>query len=346
MIRIKPIIGITIGEPAGIGSEIAIKLIADDDVYRIGRPLLIGSRFLIEEGKRIARVNRKGVAIGDEEVDRLKYSNKEFYYIDCDNIGPGDFQYGQISAKAGKASGEYIAKGVRLALRKKIDAIVTCPINKESFALGGWGKRYAGHTEMLADLTGTNKYAMMLAHGNLRVVHVSTHTSLRKAIEACKIKRVFETIQLAAATCKKLEIKSPRVGVAGLNPHAGEGGLFGKEEIKEIIPAVKMARKAGLDVTGPIPSDTIFCKAKGGMYDVIVAMYHDQGHIPLKFAGFVYDERTKSWNVRGVNITIGLPIIRVSVDHGTAFGKAGKGRADYSSLKDAFIYAARMAINQ
>ncbi|MBA7571497.1 D-threonate 4-phosphate dehydrogenase [subsurface metagenome] len=196
---------------------------------------------------------------------------------------------------------------------------------------------------MIADLVGVKKYAMMLTHENLRVIHVSTHVSLKKAINVCTKDRILDVIQIADHVCKKLDMKNPRIGVAALNPHASEEGLFGNEEIEEIIPAIKEAKKKHIDVQGPIPADTIFCKAKGGMFDIVVAMYHDQGHIPLKYAGFTYSEKTKLWNVRGINITVGLPIIRVSVDHGTAFGKAGEGRADYRSLKEAYKYAVRLA---
>lgn len=341
----KPIIGITIGEPAGIGSEIAIKLMNDESIYKIGNPLIIGSKFLINEGMRIAKVNKKAIAVKEDAIEKVKYCKESVFYIDCNNIREGDFNYGEISAKAGKAAGEYIAKAVDLTLKKKIAAIVTCPINKASFTLGGWGKRYPGHTEMISDLTGVKKYAMVLACGNLRVIHVSTHVSLRKCIEMCTKERILDVIQLANNICYKLGIKNPRIGVAGLNPHAGDGGLFGDEEEKEIVPAIKEAEEMGINVIGPISVDTVFCKAKGGMFDIVVVMNHDQGHIPLKYAGFIYSEETKSWSVRGINVTVGLPIIRSSVDHGTAFGKAGKGVADYLSLKDAYEYAVKMASN-
>ncbi len=340
-----PIVGITIGEPAGIGSEIAVKLLNDETTFKIGRPVIIGSKFLINEGMRITGVSKKDIAIKEEEIGVSNYSKESILYIDCNNIKQGDFEYGKISAKGGKAAGEYIKKAVYLALEKKIDAIVTCPINKESFTLGGWGKKYAGHTEMISDLVGVEKYAMMLVHKNLRTIHVSTHVSLKKAVEVCNKDRILDVIQIANHTCKKLDIKNPRIGVAALNPHAGEGGLFGDEEIEEIIPAIEEAKKKNIDVQGPIPADTIFCKAKGGMFDIVVAMHHDQGHIPLKYAGFIYNEKTKSWIVRGINVTVGLPVIRVSVDHGTAFGKAGEGRADYSSLKEAYEYAVRLALS-
>ena len=200
---------------------------------------------------------------------------------------------------------------------------------------------------MYAAYTNTKKYTMMLAHGDLRVVHVSTHVSLREACDRVKKDRVLEVIQIAWQACRDLGIDCPRVGVAGLNPHSGENGLFGREEIEEIIPAIEAARAQGIDADGPEPPDTVFSKARGGWYDIVVAMYHDQGHIPLKLLGFVYNRECGAWDaVEGVNITLGLPIVRVSVDHGTAFDQAGSGQASPSSLINAIDYAARLAIRR
>jgi 4-hydroxythreonine-4-phosphate dehydrogenase len=196
---------------------------------------------------------------------------------------------------------------------------------------------------MLAGLTGTKNYSMLLMHKEFKVVHVSTHISLRDACNSVRKDRVLETIKIAYNGCKFLGIENPKIAVAALNPHASDGGLFGYEEEKEIVPAIEEAKKLGYNVEGPIPADSVFSKAKGGMYDIVVAMYHDQGHIPVKFAGFVWDEKTKAWDsISGVNVTLGLPIIRTSVDHGTAFGKAGKGIADSESLIDAIRVAIRL----
>jgi 4-hydroxythreonine-4-phosphate dehydrogenase len=185
---------------------------------------------------------------------------------------------------------------------------------------------------------------MMLVHGDLRVAHVSTHVSLREACERVKKERVLKVIELAEGMCKRLGIPSPRVGVAGLNPHAGEHGLFGREEIEEIAPAIHAAKAKGIHAEGPVPPDTLFPKAQGGIFDVVVAMYHDQGHIPLKMLGFQYDKCAGTWQaVNGVNITLGLPIIRSSVDHGTAFDRAWQGSADESSLLSAIEYGALLA---
>ena len=233
---------------------------------------------------------------------------------------------------------------IELALDKKIDATVTNPLNKEALNLAG--HHYAGHTEIYADLTNTDKYTMMLADGNLRVVHVSTHVSLREACDRATKERVLDVIRIADKACKNLGIKNPRVAVAGLNPHCGENGLFGREEIEEINPAVEAAKAEGINALGSLPADTVFSKANGGMFDIVVAMYHDQGHIPLKLLGFVYDQEKQSWQaVQGVNITLGLPIIRTSVDHGTAFDQAGKWSASELSLENAIDYAIRLAEN-
>ena len=196
-------------------------------------------------------------------------------------------------------------------------------------------------------MTGTKNHTMMLAHENLRVVHVSTHVSLREACDRVKKQRVLDVIRIADKACKDLGIKEPKIGVAGLNPHSGEHGLFGREEIDEIIPAIEAAKAEGINADGPVPPDTVFSKARGGWYDIVVAMYHDQGHIPLKVVGFVYNHEKKAWDaVAGVNITLGLPIIRVSVDHGTAFDQAGTGTASELSLRNSIEYAVMFANNK
>ena len=195
-------------------------------------------------------------------------------------------------------------------------------------------------------MTNTKKYSMMLAHDNLRVLHVTTHIPMKDVSAHLNVDRIYDVINLANKTCKQLGIKEPKIGVAGLNPHSSDEGRFGDEEEKIIIPSIEKAKSYGILADGPVPSDTLFCKAKGGLYDATVVMYHDQGHIPAKFAGFVYDADSNQWVIRGVNVTLGLPIIRASVDHGTAFGKAGKGTADYKSLEDALDYATLMAKNR
>lgn len=335
-----PKIGITLGEPAGIGSEITAKLITHENLGDICIPIIIGDAKVVQQGLDLI-----GSKVKFEVVKNLNVALKpgNFYVYDLDNISLSDFSFGQISAKAGKASGEYIEAAINLALEKKIDAIATNAIHKESFVLGGYGKRFAGHTEMLAGLTGTKSYCMMLACGNLRVCHVTTHISLLDALTKYITKdRIVDVTQHAYNVCKQIGIKSPLIGIAGINPHAGEHGLFGDEEERIIVPALKRILELGIRAEGPSPADTLFCKAKGGWYDAVVVMYHDQGHIPVKFEGFIYDSKEKRWTMRGVNVTLGLPIIRTSVDHGTAFGKAGKGIADYNSL----LEAVKFAVNQ
>jgi 4-hydroxythreonine-4-phosphate dehydrogenase len=339
----KPIIGITMGDPAGIGSEIIAKALTRDEVYEKCRPVVIGDKRAMAEAIKIAGVNLTVRGIGG--IAEAQYNRGVIDVYDLNNIGLEKIPFGKIDADCGRAAGEYIEKAIQLAMNKEIAGMVTGPINKESFDLGGYGKKYRGHTEMLAALTGAEKASMMLASGNLRVIHVTTHVAMRQAVDLIKKERVYNTIHKASEACRELGIENPRIGVCGLNPHAGEGGIMGYEEVEEIMPAIEQARADGLNVEGPIPGDTIYPRGKSGIFDVIVAMYHDQGHIPVKLVGFLHDGAAWS-SVSGVNITIGLPIIRVSVDHGTAFGKAGKGIANEQSLVDAVDYAVLIAKNR
>ena len=336
-------IGITLGDPAGIGPEISIKAFAKKDLYERCQPLLVGDACVVEKYLQAhPELNLKLNVV--EEPDQGKYVYGTIDLIDLKAVDIDQLAIGEVSAMAGNAAFQYVKKAIELALDKKIDATVTNPLNKEALNLAG--HHYAGHTEIYADLTNTDKYTMMLADGNLRVVHVSTHVSLREACDRATKERVLDVIRIADKACKNLGIKNPRVAVAGLNPHCGENGLFGREEIEEINPAVEAAKAEGINVFGSLPADTVFSKANGGMFDIVVAMYHDQGHIPLKLLGFVYDQEKQSWQaVQGVNITLGLPIIRTSVDHGTAFDQAGKWSASELSLENAIDYAIRLAEN-
>jgi 4-hydroxythreonine-4-phosphate dehydrogenase len=264
------------------------------------------------------------------------------YLKDLANADPAEIPYGQVSAKAGKAAYEYIEAAIKLAMKREAVAVVTGPLHKEALNLGGY--HYSGHTEIFATLTQTKDYCMMLAEGNFRVLHVSTHVSLREACDRAKKDRIYRVIKLAQEAGRRMGIENPKIGVAGLNPHSGEGGLFGREEIEEITPAIEMARAEGIAVDGPVPPDTVYVKAVSGQYDFVISMYHDQGHIPLKLVGFKRDPETGRWtSVAGVNVTLGLPVIRTSVDHGTAFGKAGKGTANAQSMVDAMKMAVQMA---
>jgi len=336
----KPIVGISVGDPAGIGPEIAIKALWMRNVFEICKPLIVAESIMIKREMEIAQIDLKINSISKPEDGKYRYGVIDL--IDMKNINGNSIQHKTISPECGKASFEYIRKVIDLALSKEIDAVVTGPIHKES--INRAGINYAGHTEMFAHFTGSKNYAMMLIHENFRVIHVSTHESLRKACDSVKKDRVYQVINLGNETLKRIGIKYPKIGVAGLNPHAGEDGLFGDEEIKEIKPAIDTAKKIGIDVEGPIAPDTVFSKMQGKKYDLVVAMYHDQGHIPTKVLGFKYDEKTNTWgSVSGINVTCGLPIIRASVDHGTAFGKAGEGRANPESMIQAIEFASRIA---
>jgi len=336
-----PIIGISMGDPSGIGPEITVKALANRDVYAICRPIVVGDANAIRDALRITGLNLKINSISEVKQALFQFGTLDVY--DLKDVNMAELTYGKVSAMSGHAAFEAIVKVIDLALKKEIDATVTGPINKESINLAG--HHYSGHTEIYADYTHTQDYTMMLAHENLRVVHVSTHVSLKEACERVKKERVLRVIKLAWEACRKIGIAEPRIGVAGLNPHAGESGLFGREEIEEIIPAIEEARALKINVDGPVPPDSLFSKAKGGLYDIVVAMYHDQGHIPLKVVGFNWDDEKQRWeSISGVNITLGLPIIRSSVDHGTAFGKAGKGTASELSMVHAIEYAVKMAL--
>jgi 4-hydroxythreonine-4-phosphate dehydrogenase len=279
-------------------------------------------------------------SIDDPLQARFKFGTIDV--IDQHTVDIHAFEFGKISSTAGNAAFEAIRKVIELAMAGRVDATVTGPINKEALNLAGHA--FSGHTEIYSKYTNTKNYSMMLVDANLRVAHVSTHVSLKQACELVKKERVLLVIQLAYSAMRNFGIEHPRIGVAGLNPHASDGGLFGAEEREEIAPAIAEARGCGIDAEGPIPPDTLFPKAAGGYYDIVVAMYHDQGHIPIKMSGFVWDNVRATWkSVRGVNITLGLPIIRTSVDHGTAFDKAWKGIANEESMVEAIQYAAKFA---
>lgn len=335
-----PIIGISSGDPGGIGPEVTAKALNEAAMYEQCRPLVVSDAAVMKDAVRIAGLPLavNVVSAPEEGV----YTHGTIDVLDLGNLPPGEHRYKTATAAQGKASFEYIAKNIELAMAGNIGATVTGPINKA--AVNAAGFHYAGHTEIYAELTGTRDYTMMLADGSFRVSHVSTHVSLRKACDRVTKERVLKVVELSHAALRKLGIAEPRIGVAGLNPHSGEGGLFGDEEIREIIPAIEEARAGGMNVTGPVPPDTVFTKMAGGMFDLVVAMYHDQGHIPMKLKGFSFDEKTGQMGaVAGVNVTLGLPIVRVSVDHGTAFEIAGEGRANPESMIDSIKLAAWLA---
>jgi 4-hydroxythreonine-4-phosphate dehydrogenase len=341
----KPILGITMGDPSGIGPEISVKALGQAKVYEICRPLIIGDAGVMERAAREA-VKRQDIVIHPvSSVGECIFKYGTIDVFDLRNIEAQKLIIGKVDAASGEAAFNSVKKAIELALSGEIDATITNPLNKEALNLAG--RHYAGHTEIYADLTKTRDYTMMLADGELRVVHVSTHVSLWEACELVKKDRVLKVIELAHNACRSLGINAPRVAVAALNPHAGEGGLFGREEIEEITPAIEAAQSKGINATGPVPPDTVFAKAIGGIYDIVVAMYHDQGHIPLKTLGFQYDKNAGKWQViSGVNITLGLPLIRSSVDHGTAFDQAWQGTANESSLLNAIEYGVKLSLNR
>ncbi|MGQ9647902.1 MAG: 4-hydroxythreonine-4-phosphate dehydrogenase PdxA, partial [Thermodesulfobacteriota bacterium] len=334
-------IGISVGDPAGIGPEITAKTLSLPEIYEVCRPLVVGETDMMKEAIGFSRLNLNIHTVSHPKEGVYQFGTIDL--LDLKNVDGKSIKHKTISADYGRASFEYVKKVIELAMAGEIDATVTGPISKEAINLAGF--HYSGHTEIYADLTRTKDYAMMLVHQNFRVIHVSTHVSLREACDRVKKERVYRVIRLGYDAVKRLGVKNPKIAVAGLNPHAGEEGLFGREEIEEIEPAIRQAKKDGLNVEGPIPPDTVFSKMQGGQYDLVVVMYHDQGHIPTKLIGFQYDDQTKTWgSISGVNITCGLPIIRVSVDHGTAFGKAGEGRANPESMIQAIKIAAKLAV--
>ena len=339
----KPIIGITMGDPGSVGPELSVKALREASLYEKCRPIIIGDAAVMQEAVKV--VGGHDVTINAvSSVRQARFKHGIIDVLDLGAISMDQVDIGKFTAANGAAAFRYVERVIRLALHGEIDATVTNALSKEAINLAGHA--YSGHTEIYAHLTGTTQYAMMLAHGDFRVIHVSTHVSLREACERVKKQRVYEVIRLADKACKTLGIEKPVIGVAGLNPHSGEAGLFGTEEITEIIPAIEQARKEGLNVEGPVPPDTVFPKARGGWYDIVVAMYHDQGHIPLKMEGFIYNRHEKKWeSVSGINVTLGLPIIRVSVDHGTAMDIAYKGTASHASLLSAISYAVKFVEN-
>ena len=351
----KPILGISMGDPFGNGPEITVKALADRSVYDRCKPLVVGDVSSMEYAAKVAK-KVSGIDVTIHPVKAVGEAKFEFGTIDVLDMGlikpsdiPGDpehpapFKLGATKL-GGEAAYQYVVKVIHMALQHEVDATITNALSKEAINMAG--HHYSGHTEIYADETKTKKYAMMLAHGDLRVVHVSTHVSLRTACDRVKRDRVLECIRLANDACRKLGIQEPKVGVAGLNPHCGEDGMFGDEESKEIQPAIDQAMSEGINIPEkkPTPPDTVFSKALGGWYDIVVVMYHDQGHIPLKVKGFVYNKEEKHWEaVAGINVTLGLPIIRASVDHGTGFGHAGDGGANALSLINAMDYGIRLA---
>lgn len=336
-----PRIAITMGDPAGIGPEIILKAVVQlrpkIDAGEI-ELLVIGCGETYQNTAAALGIPTCGIQwVSEEHIGAWPTLS----FIDA-HSGDCDIVPGQVSANSGRLAYNAIDIAVKLALASKVKAICTAPLNKE--ALNMAGHHFSGHTELLAELTSARDSVMMLAHGNMRVSHVSTHTAIRDVPARVTTKRVRRVVELTDQALRRLGIAAPRIAVAALNPHAGEGGLFGSEDIDVTTPTLVELKTEGYDVYGPVPGDTVFVKLRAGLYDAVIAMYHDQGHIPVKLLGFHIDPATGTWeSLSGVNVTLGLPIVRTSVDHGTAFDIAGKGIASAISLIEAIDFAIKLS---
>lgn len=338
-----PTVAITTGDPAGIGPEVVLKALTDRELLNTARWLVIGDAAILNMvGKQIGLKPPDCIAEDIEQFSVRWACNKtgqqsaepaQVCLLDSHQLGPSEFTVGQLSAACGSAALHYVRTATRLCLDGQVDAMVTAPLNKEAVSLTN--QHFTGHTEFIADLAEAPESRMLLVNDHLRVIHVSTHCSLRNACEL-DTPRILRTIALGNEALQSLGFARPRIAVCGLNPHAGENGLFGSEDLELIVPAIQSAQNMGMMCEGPFPADTIFIQAVRGAYDLVVAMYHDQGHVPMKLLDF---EHT-------INVSLGLPIIRTSVDHGTAFDIAGKNQADPSSMKAAMKLAVTMSLNQ
>ena len=329
----RPVIGISMGDPAGIGPEIIVKALNTPKIHAVCQPIVIGDTTILKRALKflpvplnIIPVDHPANAITDSKINSI---------INESNLDEKVIKLSRPTMETGKAMENYIITGVNLARNKEIDGLVTCPITKTGLKIAG--SRFHGHTELIADQTGTREFAMMLAGARLKVVLVSIHIPICRVAKSLTTQNILQTICLTQdSLVNRFGIPSPKLAVAGLNPHAGEDGMFGNEEKHIIIPAVDLAREQGLNIDGPLPPDTVFFHAVNGKYDAVICMYHDQGLIPFKLVHFK----------DGVNTTLGLPIIRTSVDHGTAYDIAWKGIADPTSLVEAIYMAAFQANNQ
>ena len=324
----RPLIAVTMGDPAGVGPEITAKALVNPKIRAVCRAVVVGDLRTMERA-----AGAVGVGVAAVDVDALDRGVDEIQVYDPWGRDLSEAPVGMVDARAGAAAAEAVIAATKLALDGRVAAIVTAPINKA--AINAAGYHYAGHTELLADLTDSPGARMLLVAPGLRVIHNSTHVSLREAIDRVTRENVRHVIGLLDATLRMMAIPKPRIAVCGLNPHAGEGGLFGHEDDAFIRPAIEDARRDGIDTYGPEPGDTVFNRARNGAFDGVVAMYHDQGHVAVKVAGF-FD---------GINVSVGLPIIRTSVDHGTAFDIAGQGVARADSMEMAIEIAATMAVS-
>lgn len=329
IIKRKPMIAITMGDAAGIGPEIIVKALHMKNIYSICYPLVVGEGITMSEVIKSLSSSLRLRPV--KLLDEVKGEFGTIDLIDLQNLDMREVILGQVCRACGKAAMEYIAEAAQLALQGRVKAVVTAPISKEATMKAGYGD--VGHLEFLARLTQATEYATMLVSGPLRVVHLTTHYSVKDACELVTKQRILAKLRLTYDSFRQWGIIHPRIAVAALNPHAGEGGLFGSEEIEQIIPAIKEAQKSGIDARGPFPADSVFTRAIGAEFDVVLAMYHDQGHIPIKVYCFE----------GSVSVALGLPFIRTSVDHGTAFDIAGQGIASSQSLEEAIKIAVRLS---
>ncbi|MBW2091265.1 MAG: 4-hydroxythreonine-4-phosphate dehydrogenase PdxA [Deltaproteobacteria bacterium] len=328
----KTILGLTLGDVAGVGPEVVVKALSNEDVFKICRPLVLGDAGALEQAIHLLDLNLTINLLDPDQEPAGHFGTIDL--LPLSRLKSEDLVFGQPSLEGGRAAAHYIETGAKLALSGRIQGLVTAPISKQSLNRAGY--HYQGHTEMLAELAGGVQVVMMLAGSSLRVVLVTTHHALRNVPDLLNVDRIVTTARITDDSLKHyFGLTRPRLAVAALNPHASEEGLFGQEEKEIIEPAVALAKSQGLDIRGPFPADTLFHRAVQGEFDTVVCMYHDQALIPLKLLHFK----------DGVNVTLGLPFIRTSVDHGTAYDIAGQGRADPSSMLAALHLAARMATN-
>lgn len=336
----KPVLALTMGDPAGIGPEIIAKALSEEKGYQEFSPMIIGSKRALQRafdwvGKRFDYTVFSPNNPFPESFEGIGLINDESQLSETIPIA-------QVDAACGASAFVWLDRAIQLAKEKRVAGIVTAPLNKEAMNLAGY--HYAGHTEILAEKTGTEEFSLMLIAGNFRVTHVTCHAALNEVSSYLTKERIESVIHLFNHALTRLDGKPPRIAVCAFNPHGGEAGLFGEEEIRAIRPAVDACAVQGIQVEGPFPSDSIFPQLVGGKYQGAIAMYHDQGHIAFKMANFTFDPTTQEWEtVTGVNVTLGLPIIRTSVDHGTAFDLAGKGKASERSLLDAIQVALKLA---
>ena len=325
----KPAIAITMGDPCGIGPEVVVKALADPKVYASCRPVVVGNLYAMEQAVKLT-----GLPLKIRESDDPSSAGRDpasVDVVDIHNLNPEDIAVGKITPACGKAAMEWVTKAGELALAGVVDGLATAPLNKEAASLAGY--QSIGHMELLQEMSGTKTVATMLMAKNLRVVHLTTHRSLRLACDYVKHGRILEFLELTHASFVTYGFPNPSIGVAALNPHGSDGGLLGDEEQNEIAPAVEDARSKGIDAIGPVPADIVFHQAIQGRYDVVLCMFHDQGHIPVKVYGFE----------ESITANLGLPFVRTSVDHGTAFDIAGKGIADHLSMLESIRLAVALA---